>query len=46
VPKKILIADDDKGFVRLLGSFLQKQGYEIVVAYDGAEAFSNTRNIS
>ncbi len=36
--KKILIADDDKGFVKLLGVFLQKQGYDIVTAYDGAEA--------
>ena len=44
--KKILIADDDKGFVKLLGAFLKKQGYEIVVAYDGAEALQKMEKTS
>lgn len=38
MPKRILIADDDKGLVKLVGSFLQKEGYEIIAAFDGAEA--------
>ncbi|MBF0122141.1 MAG: response regulator [Candidatus Omnitrophica bacterium] len=46
MPKKILIADDDKGFVRLLGVFLQKQGYEIVIAHDGAEALQKMQKMS
>jgi two-component system NtrC family sensor kinase len=36
---KILIADDDSVSRRLLQSYLQKWGYEVVAAHDGAEAW-------
>lgn len=37
-PKKILIADDSKVFRDLEGTFLEKQGYELIYAENGAEA--------
>jgi len=36
--KKILIADDEKEIVDLLGAALQREGMDVVVAYDGEEA--------
>src|SRR4051794_32296557 len=36
---KILIADDDPVSGRLLQSYLQKWGYEVTAARDGAEAW-------
>ena len=36
---KILIADDDAVSRRLLQSYLQKWGYEVASAKDGAEAW-------
>ena len=36
---KILIADDDSVSRRLLQSYLQKWGYEVIAAQDGAEAW-------
>ena len=36
---KILIADDDAVSRRLLQSYLQKWGYEVAAAKDGAEAW-------
>ena len=36
---KILIADDDPVSRRLLQSYLQKWGYEVTAANDGAEAW-------
>lgn len=41
--KKILVADDDKGFVKLLSAFLVKSGYDVVAAYDGAEALKKAQ---
>jgi DNA-binding response OmpR family regulator len=38
-PVKILIADDDPVSRRLLQSYLQKWGYEVAVASNGAEAW-------
>ncbi|WP_407271001.1 response regulator transcription factor [Radiobacillus sp. PE A8.2] len=37
---KILIADDEEQMVALVGSYLDKEGYQTVVAYDGTEALS------
>ena len=36
--KKILIVDDEKAIVDILNHNLKREGYETVVAYDGAEA--------
>lgn len=38
MPEKILIADDSPTIVEMLKFFLQKEGYETVVAKDGIEA--------
>lgn len=38
--KKILIVDDDKNICELLRLYLQKEGYETRLAYDGEAAFS------
>ena len=38
-PMKILIADDESVSRRLLQNYLQKWGYEVTAARDGAEAW-------
>ncbi|HMS53910.1 MAG TPA: response regulator [Fimbriimonadaceae bacterium] len=38
---KILVCDDERHIVRLLQLNLERQGYEVVCAYDGAEAIRN-----
>ncbi|MGB9628364.1 MAG: response regulator transcription factor, partial [Thermodesulfobacteriota bacterium] len=35
--KKILIVDDERDIVKALVIRLQSRGYEVVVAYDGAQ---------
>ena len=35
---KILIADDDEGTIALLSIGLEKEGYEVLTAFDGQEA--------
>jgi pilus assembly protein CpaE len=43
MPQKILIADDDVETLRLIGRMLQRQGYEIAAAANGAQALEMTR---
>ena len=38
--KKILIVDDDKNICELLRLYLEKEGYETTLAYDGEAAFA------
>lgn len=38
MPKKILIADDDKEFVEILSERLTSVGYDTVIAYEGIRA--------
>ncbi|NUQ71025.1 MAG: response regulator [Chthonomonadales bacterium] len=38
MPKKILAVDDEKAIVRLVQVNLEREGYEVVTAYDGREA--------
>lgn len=38
--RKILIVDDDKNICELLRLYLEKEGYETRIAYDGVVAFS------
>ncbi|MCS6860090.1 MAG: response regulator, partial [Abditibacteriales bacterium] len=43
MPQKILIVEDEKLLVESLTFNLRKAGYEVVVAYDGAEALTKAR---
>ena len=38
--KKILIIDDDKDFVRMLGKRLQHEGYQVEAAFDAMQGVS------
>ena len=42
--KKILVADDDKNICELIRLYLQKEGFETVLAYDGEEALAQFRS--
>ena len=35
---KILVVDDEKKLVRLVSAYLEKEGYQVVAAYDGETA--------
>ena len=35
MPQRILVVDDDRQIVRLVRSYLEQAGYEVLVAYDG-----------
>lgn len=37
--RRLLIADDEKAFVKMISLFLRQAGAEVLVAHDGAEAF-------
>lgn len=39
---KILVVDDEPNIVELLQSRLEKNGYSVIVAYDGQEALDKT----
>jgi len=38
MPRKILAVDDEKHIVKLVQVNLERQGYEVITAYDGKEA--------
>lgn len=40
---KILIVDDQKDFLYLLGTLLRDQGFEVIVAMDGEEALRKAK---
>ena len=40
---RILVVDDDRDIVRLVRSYLEKAGYEILTAYDGETALKLLR---
>ncbi len=40
--KKILVVDDEPRIVKLLQARLEKNGYGVIVAYDGQEALDKT----
>lgn len=42
---KILVADDDKNICELIGLYLQKDGYEPIFVYDGAEAVEKFKEV-
>ena len=41
--QRILVVDDDKEIVRLLRGYLEKSGFEVLVAYDGGTAVHTLR---
>lgn len=41
--KRILVVDDDKGIVRLLRTYLERAGFQVLVAYDGETALHSVR---
>jgi DNA-binding response OmpR family regulator len=45
VTKTILIIDDDKDWVRMLGMRLQHEGYNVEAAFDAMQAISQTVNL-
>lgn len=44
----ILVADDDRDILRIIKEYLEQEGYTVVTATDGEEAFNllNSRNVS
>ena len=42
--QRILLVDDDRHIVRLLRAYLEKDGYRVLVAYDGATALQLLRS--
>ena len=46
MPQKILIADDDVETLRLIGLMLQRQGFEIAAASNGAQALEMACTVS
>lgn len=42
--KKILVVDDERSIVRLVQINLERQGYEVVTAYDGKEALDKVES--
>ena len=39
VSKRILVADDDPAILRLVTAIIEKEGYQVVTARDGREAY-------
>ena len=42
--KRILIVDDEPDFSMILKKYLEKEGFEVELAYDGAEGLAKVRN--
>ncbi len=43
MPQTILVVDDDKAIVRIVGSYLQQAGFAVLTAYDGTTALQVVR---
>jgi DNA-binding response OmpR family regulator len=41
--RRILVVDDDRNIVQLVRMYLERDGYDVAVAYDGEEALDVTR---
>lgn len=44
MPTKILVCDDERHIVRLIQVNLEKQGYQVVTAFDGKEGLEKIRS--
>ena len=42
--KRILVVDDERHIVRLVQVNLERQGYEVLTAFDGVEALEKVKN--
>jgi two-component system, OmpR family, alkaline phosphatase synthesis response regulator PhoP len=42
--RRILVVDDDRNIVQLVRMYLEKDGYQVAVAYDGEEALALSRS--
>ena len=42
--KKVLLVDDDADFVEIHRAVLEKNGYEVIAAYNGTECLEKTRS--
>jgi CheY-like chemotaxis protein len=40
---RILVVDDNRSLVRVIEGVLQRQGYEVLTAFDGAEGFEKAK---
>ena len=43
MPQHILVVDDDKQIARLIRSYLEQNGFQVTVAYDGETALHALR---
>lgn len=43
-PLKVLVCDDERHIVRLIQINLEKQGYQVITAYDGKEGLEKIRS--
>lgn len=44
MPRTIMVVDDEENLVRMLEMNLERQGYEVMKAYDGVEALAAARD--
>ncbi|MBI3291655.1 MAG: response regulator [Elusimicrobia bacterium] len=44
-PVRILVADDDRALAELLSDLLTREGYQVTIAHDGAEALKRVREL-
>ncbi|MCK5812327.1 MAG: response regulator transcription factor [Clostridiales bacterium] len=44
--KKILVVDDDKNICELVKLYLEKEGYQVFLAYDGIEGYDKFRDLA
>jgi len=42
--RKILVVDDEKKIVEILKAYLEKEGYQVIIAYDGRSALELARS--
>jgi len=42
--QRVLVVDDDKEIARLVRAYLEKAGYQVLIAYDGATALQTIRH--
>ncbi|MBI2832165.1 MAG: response regulator transcription factor [Chloroflexi bacterium] len=43
MPKKILVVDDEKRIVDIIKAYLEREGYQVLAAYDGKSALEQAR---